>query len=377
MTMRASGWRPHLSGSLRGFFTLELPSGLIINDLTLHEKDGKRWVGLPGKPQIEDGRHRVDPATGLHAGSADHRPHQARPLHGAGLGRTRPDAPAMTPLDLALGYARKRNWPVFPTGLVPRPDGTFDKVPLVKWAKDPKDRAAVDARDPATIAKWWRRWPDAVISIPTGTRSGVIVLDIDVKKGRNGFDRLAELGKTAPPETPIAHTPSGGVHFYFACNPAVEIRNSAGVKGLGLGLDVRGDGGQVVLPGPGGYWWDPHANFRTLAPMVAPAWLGHRPPKPEADRHRSVSGGLDPRAILDRACENIRDAAAGERHDTLNREAFLIGRLVADGALARSTAQHALEAATLGMLVRTSGERSKAARDLADAFSDGLRRSPR
>jgi hypothetical protein len=49
--MRASDWRPYASGTLVGFFDLLLPSGLKLNDCTLHERDGKRWVGLPGKPQ--------------------------------------------------------------------------------------------------------------------------------------------------------------------------------------------------------------------------------------------------------------------------------------------------------------------------------------
>jgi hypothetical protein len=61
MTMRASGWRPHSSGSLQGFFNLRLASGLCINDPTLHEKNGSRWVSFPGKPLLDsDGRHRVD-----------------------------------------------------------------------------------------------------------------------------------------------------------------------------------------------------------------------------------------------------------------------------------------------------------------------------
>jgi hypothetical protein len=62
--MRATGWRPHSSGTLQGFFDLDLPSGLTIRDCTLHEKGERRWIGLPGRPQIEDGRHRTDPATG-------------------------------------------------------------------------------------------------------------------------------------------------------------------------------------------------------------------------------------------------------------------------------------------------------------------------
>lgn len=62
--MRASDWRPHASGTLEGFFVLTLPSGLVIHDCTLHARDGRRWIGLPGKPQLEDGRHRKDPVTG-------------------------------------------------------------------------------------------------------------------------------------------------------------------------------------------------------------------------------------------------------------------------------------------------------------------------
>jgi hypothetical protein len=52
-------------GSLVGFATVELPVvGLVIHDCPVHETAGKRWAALPGRPQIEDGRHRLDPATG-------------------------------------------------------------------------------------------------------------------------------------------------------------------------------------------------------------------------------------------------------------------------------------------------------------------------
>ena len=38
--------------SLRGFATVELSSGLIIKDITLHTSNGKSWAFLPAKPQI-------------------------------------------------------------------------------------------------------------------------------------------------------------------------------------------------------------------------------------------------------------------------------------------------------------------------------------
>lgn len=38
--------------TLQGFLELQLPSGLILHDVTLHERDGKRWVGLPARSYI-------------------------------------------------------------------------------------------------------------------------------------------------------------------------------------------------------------------------------------------------------------------------------------------------------------------------------------
>ena len=42
-------WRPHEKGSLKGFFRATLPSGLTLNGLMLHERDGARWLGLPAR----------------------------------------------------------------------------------------------------------------------------------------------------------------------------------------------------------------------------------------------------------------------------------------------------------------------------------------
>ena len=64
--VRASDWRPLERNTLRGFVTLELPSGLILHECTLHRAaTGAEWIGLPGNPQIDrEGKQRKDPATG-------------------------------------------------------------------------------------------------------------------------------------------------------------------------------------------------------------------------------------------------------------------------------------------------------------------------
>jgi putative DNA primase/helicase len=223
--------------------------------------------------------------------------------------------------------------------------------------------------DPAQIEAWWRRWPEALIGVPTGKLSRLVILDVDVKDPRkNGFDSLADLGRSILPDTPMAHSGSGGLHIYFACIDQ-EIRNSE--SELGPGLDVRGEGGYIIVPAPGsGYTWDPHCNFNTVALLPAPAWLGHR--RRRERPRKSGYSHLDPQALLAISCRLIRAAGNGERHKVLNREGFIVGTLVGAHALNQNEAYHQLEAAAAVMVSRTGGDFDKAERDLAGAFVDGL-----
>jgi Bifunctional DNA primase/polymerase, N-terminal len=138
----------------------------------------------------------------------------------------------MIPLDTALGFAA-RGWRVFPC--IQR--GPRRKSPLTP-------NGFHDAStDPVAISAWWRRWPDALIGVATGRTSGFVLLDIDVRYAdRYGFDTLDVLGFAVLPETPIAHTASGGLHLYFAPPDAVEIACTEGErgKGIGPGPDWRG-----------------------------------------------------------------------------------------------------------------------------------------
>jgi hypothetical protein len=47
-----SDWKPRESGTLRGFFTAHLPSGLTLNELMLHERNGSWWLSFPSKPKL-------------------------------------------------------------------------------------------------------------------------------------------------------------------------------------------------------------------------------------------------------------------------------------------------------------------------------------
>lgn len=158
-------------------------------------------------------------------------------------------------LRAALGYA-KRGIPVFPL----EPGG---KRPLTYsgfWD------AATDAR---RIEAWWRRWPTANVGVPTGKRSSLLVLDVDPAAG--GLESLAELERSneSLPKTPRARTGGGGTHIFFRYPADEEVRNSAGW--LGPGLDVRAEGGYVVVPPSrtkGVYEWLEKARL-----AEPPTWL--------------------------------------------------------------------------------------------------------
>jgi hypothetical protein len=44
-----SNWKPFENNTLKAFFSIVLPSGLILNKCSLHQKDGHRWIGLPSE----------------------------------------------------------------------------------------------------------------------------------------------------------------------------------------------------------------------------------------------------------------------------------------------------------------------------------------
>lgn len=135
--------------------------------------------------------------------------------------------------EAALKYAEK-GWSVFPVVV-------NKKNPLT--SNGYKDASL----DPSVINQWWDKWPDANIGIPTGSITGTLVVDVDIKDGKDGNISLQELESkcTKLPETRRHNTPSGGYHLLFNIGSMV-IPCSAGK--LGEALDIRADGGYIVVP---------------------------------------------------------------------------------------------------------------------------------
>jgi hypothetical protein len=47
--IQIADFKPHEKNTLKAFFTATLPSGLVLDDLMLHQKGDARWVSFPGR----------------------------------------------------------------------------------------------------------------------------------------------------------------------------------------------------------------------------------------------------------------------------------------------------------------------------------------
>ncbi len=175
----------------------------------------------------------------------------------------------------ALWYA-SRGWPVLPLHAISGGRCTCGAADCASPGKHPRLPNGVHGAttDPTTIESWWTRWPDSGVGVATGAAAGVVVLDIDPRHG--GGESLAALERVNGPlpQTVEAMTGGGGRHLLFR-HPGGDIRNRSNVR---PGIDVRGDGGYVVVApsvhasGQTYCWRDGHWPHQR-EPAEMPDWL--------------------------------------------------------------------------------------------------------
>lgn len=177
------------------------------------------------------------------------------------------------PAEAAERYA-SLGWQVIPIGPGKKyPEG------LGRWQD-----AATDDLD--TIRNWYSGlYRGHGVGIATGPDTGVWVLDVDIAAGKQGAQSLAELNAEHGqlPATVTATTGTGGLHLFFTWDPTQPPITNGMATRLPPGLDVRGQGGQVVAaptlhPDTGtAYAWRPDRHPFTaqggIAVADAPDWL--------------------------------------------------------------------------------------------------------
>lgn len=139
-------------------------------------------------------------------------------------GKSRLDS--KSPLLVAALEYHQRGWSIIPL----EPKG---KRPLVPW-----NSFISTTPTRHQVKEWWTKWPEANIGCVCGRVSNLVVVDVDVYRGGT-IQGLPTTGL-------VSKTGGGGYHCFYTYprGRREKVRNKVGKDGI----DVRGDGGYVVLP---------------------------------------------------------------------------------------------------------------------------------
>lgn len=216
------------------------------------------------------------------------------------VGESRPIA------EVAISYA-ERGWPVLPVRITKGVKLREDGKPHSYLLKKPvlKDWPNTATTDPEVI----RSWRCSAFGILTGSRSKLVVIDVDPRNG--GLETLASLPQL--PETLTHSTISSGFHLIYQYDgPSLRT----GKNRLGDGVDVKAEGGYIVGPPSSGY-----AIRRDMAPAMLPEEIaelirtsgGHR------DYEDVELGKPEPFDLDEAWFEAIRQEAESRTEDNTKR----------------------------------------------------------
>jgi hypothetical protein len=187
--------------------------------------------------------------------------------------------------------------------------------PMKSW----QTAASVEEK---AIAAWWnglyRGYGIGIAMGPQPDGRNVFAIDIDTHDDdANGYDTIAELEAVHGdlPATVTSNTGSGGMHQVYRAPAGVVVRNQqADGKRIGPGVDVRGDGGQIVVaptihPDTHRiYHWAAGRAPWEIAIADAPDWLlemvAERPAAPAPPR--TLEPFTSPRASGESAADILR-----------------------------------------------------------------------
>jgi hypothetical protein len=188
--------------------------------------------------------------------------------------------------------------------------------------------------DEQQIRAWVERYPGALwgYAVP----KNIVVLDLDMKHGKNGKLEFEKLQGCKPEEfdAPRVITGTGGVHLYTDATGR-DFKNTADM--IALGVDTKTDGGYVIIPsGDGFYRWE---NDPDTPRPATPSWA-----EVALRQHEEFKGngagtsdefewppGFGEEK-LNWFCKLVREATEGH-WDEARRKVFKFGRWAGDGAI--------------------------------------------
>jgi hypothetical protein len=239
----------------------------------------------------------------------------------------------------ALALA-KAGWKVFPCCWL---DTAKAKAPLTEHGHH--DATA----DPEQIARWWWKWPKALIGarIP----ESLCAVDIDPRNGGSVEALEAVCGPLPPTLTAWSGRRDGGRHLYF-------LRPAGGLTGsrLPAGVDLKANGYCIMPPSLHPATKRPYA-WEVRSVVALPSLLRELLRPPARAPYTSTAGSQNGSGLI----RKVAEAQEGNRHNALVWAAY---RARHDGILDQIADE--LVAASV-----STGESERAAR----ATVDSVRRS--
>lgn len=190
------------------------------------------------------------------------------------------------------------------------------------------NKATTDLR---VLEPIWTVRPEMNVGVLCGRTSGIVVLDIDPR--HDGAESLVawcaqNYDGNRVPSTYLSRTGGGGWHIFFRYPSEGDLRGRKLPSRNWLpGVDVKSDGGQVVLPpsrhlSGATYAWDSESHLPALPPSLLDAITD------DGVGGRAGGGGNDGTSWVERLTELLNGIPEGERDERLYREACALMRVM-------------------------------------------------
>lgn len=176
--------------------------------------------------------------------------------------------------------------------------------------------------DTAQIQEWAKQYPGCNWAMDC-FKSDRTVYDVDVKDGAAGLDShtILLLEYDDMPDTLKIETPSGGFHLHF----------TGRIKSLNAfrpGIDVKSDGGYVLIPGSTNEQGTPYRVVEDRVPARVPEWLRAEvgAPKERTENAAEVAPGveLDNSYAVEKAILYLQEQAGLTAHGSRDNDTYQV-----------------------------------------------------
>jgi hypothetical protein len=207
--------------------------------------------------------------------------------------------------------------------------------------------------NPDQVLQLFRKPGASLIGVPTGERSGLMVVDIDPRNGGSSWESDAKAAGILAGAAPIP-TPSGGRHYYFRFVPGTRCSNSK----IAPGVDIKAEGGLVA-------WYaaaPPHEPRFPDAPaaLVELIRAANSPvlptfsDQPVSGQPNVATSDVRLDAYVRKVLNRVEEAPDGTKHDVLLQASYTLGRIGAGHGLNREELAEKLERALVGRNVKST-----------------------